>query len=708
MAASFNRAGIRHRNINTFIYKQLDLKSSAFRLVRLFKGCPSADIECELIYTTLDENVIPYEAVSYTWGTSVKESSIELNGKKFMVTYNLSHLLKNIRKTKEDRYIWVDAIAINQYDKSERRHQVQRMQAIYRGAESVIFYLGPEAPSTGILMESLNILQRHISGCRWASDDERWKTVWEEIQNKLQLYHGATYFKDIQRRGLEELLERPWFRRVWILQEVANARKALVHSGTTSVHAQIFAMAPTLLEVDLDSHAAAVFALMPTYSGRTPRKPRGGNLGSMLLDFSRSEASDPRDKIFALLGLCEDQQAGKRIIPDYTQTHQDVVCATVNYITHGKLFIPRDSEMCSDITVEQVNVDEIGELIDFDEIPIGKLVDVDEIWYLSHFRHTGTLRRPFETADSVKVNKIERISLLLRHGTTSRPFQNGTPESRLDGCIACVALVRKLETIMEIYIRLHGDIVVWVRQEDLYPVLFFASKPSLGRLIRQQLKGQDVRTEQLLHKLRQTINWNSQYDSLEDYLPSYFFQGSTRKCIIRVLLEHGNTTDRVDKWAQLYMAVLSGETEIVELLLERNPGEFDTPCESANRAFEAATSHDRRHRQPIVRCLLEKGVKIMVVLRNDFEPLCDPLSMALQLVTHLEISIREYYASNAWNYGMTKNSIENSLQRRDHRIDDDHTNHTELQIEIAPPFLTLIFLRGRFVPATVISLDEIL
>ncbi|KAI1359616.1 heterokaryon incompatibility protein-domain-containing protein [Xylaria arbuscula] len=315
--------------MDTFRYQPLDLNSSAFRVIHLFKGPTGSDIKCELINTTLDDEVISYEAVSYTWGSPEKEFSIRLDGMKFKVTANLWYLLGTIRKAEVDRYLWVDAIAINQDDKLERGHQVQRMQAIYSRAERVLFYLGEETAQISALMESLVLLQRHVSGRMWASNDERWGAAWETIQSR----HDASANEVTQRQGFEELLRRPWFRRAWILQEVANARSALVICGTSSIRAQIFAMAPKFLGVNLDSHASAVFDLMPTHFGDKSRKTREGRLLSTLLDFRGSEASDPYDKIYALLGLCKEEGAKQWIIPDYTQDESDVIYTTVCFIS---------------------------------------------------------------------------------------------------------------------------------------------------------------------------------------------------------------------------------------------------------------------------------------------------------------------------------------------------------------------------------------
>lgn len=57
-----------------------------------------------------------------------------------------------------------------------------------------------------------------------------------------------------QRKGIKLLLERPWFQRVWILQEVANAKAAVVYAGTKSVSARIFTLAPLLTRVQPEPH----------------------------------------------------------------------------------------------------------------------------------------------------------------------------------------------------------------------------------------------------------------------------------------------------------------------------------------------------------------------------------------------------------------------------------------------------------------------
>ncbi|KAI0431688.1 heterokaryon incompatibility protein-domain-containing protein [Xylaria sp. FL1042] len=647
-----------------FRYQQLDLRSSAFRLIRLLKAPPYASIECELIYVKLDENVIPYEAVSYTWGTSVRPLSIKLDGKRFMVTLNLWHLLDNVRKPEEDRYLWVDAIAINQDDDLERGHQVRRMKAIYSGAERVLFYLGEESATTSILMESLFMLQRDISGGRWAPGDERWKTAWENVQRKLELTYGTTS-KDVQLRGLEELLKRPWFRRVWILQEVANARRALVCCGAISVRAQVFAMAPILLRVDLDYHVESVFQLMPTFSGKNLQETRSRNLCSALLGFRGSESSDPRDKIFALLGLCGGQYPDPNswIVPDYTQTESEVIHITASYIMGES-----DKQYLLEIDELQRETSHLKSEMDLQSAPDLLPSNIDQfLWDLAHSSdrymeillakilskmNIEVLRsflgrrenkipinpRMLEAVELGKSNKLERVSLLFQHGRFSEPFPfasvpDASVKHKTNWCHTCISFVEKFETMMEIYGWSHGDVAVWIQQEHLYPFLFFASKPFLGRLLLHLLKVKDIKTSQLLHKAQQIVDWEKGFQEVDieddprEYV-NYSAPTIGRGEILRVLVEHHfNPILGIEVWTQLFLAILTRETEMVELVLGMSLELYHTPCESANFAFHLAIGY---HHELITQCLLEGGVKIQLGYRVDrLNRHCDPFSLAL-------------------------------------------------------------------------------
>ncbi|KAI2472423.1 HET-domain-containing protein [Annulohypoxylon bovei var. microspora] len=312
-----------------FKYDQLYLDRLAFRLVRLQKGS-WGEIECEIIHTTLDDNVIPYEAVSYRWGSPMKTASIILQGGRLNVTSNLYLILRDLRDSETDRYLWIDAICINQEDVDERGHQVGRMKDIYSRAERVIFFIGRPTKFTDILMAALSELQSVTSGNNWGYGDDRWDEAWADIQGRLENRHR--YARRLFHRALVYLMEQSWFRRVWILQEVGNARSAIVHCGKAFVSARVFAVTPRLLEIKPSSHCQAVFDLMPGPSRKPSRLDR--DLYSLLRKFSGAEAQEERDKVYALLGMCRNRKGKDDLIPNYLNPIGDVICDTISYIWH--------------------------------------------------------------------------------------------------------------------------------------------------------------------------------------------------------------------------------------------------------------------------------------------------------------------------------------------------------------------------------------
>ena len=71
------------------------------------------------------------------------------------VVPNLASTLCTLRKCNNKRLVWCDSICINQSDVVEHLEQVQRMSDIYRYAKRVVVWLGPEAPWTGLVMETV-------------------------------------------------------------------------------------------------------------------------------------------------------------------------------------------------------------------------------------------------------------------------------------------------------------------------------------------------------------------------------------------------------------------------------------------------------------------------------------------------------------------------------------------------------------------------
>jgi len=138
------------------------------------------------------------------------------------------------------------------------------MGNIYSQANRVILWLGPATYNINVLIDSLKQLQEESikhAYKDWKLTDKRWIDLWSLIQPTLRSQHPGLVTQ--QCKGMECLLGRPWFKRVWILQEVANARAAIVCSGTKFISARIFTLIPLLIGTKLEPHCQAVLDIMP-------------------------------------------------------------------------------------------------------------------------------------------------------------------------------------------------------------------------------------------------------------------------------------------------------------------------------------------------------------------------------------------------------------------------------------------------------------
>lgn len=295
----------------TFQYEPLDAGPSSFRVLRLLPIL-SSTIKCELEQRSLLD-CEPYEALSYVWGSDEKVEEILVNGESLWITDSLHTALRYLALSDRHRVLWVDGICIDQNNTSEKSQQVQSMKAIFSQAENVVFWLGKATPDVRVFMRCLRPLQASLVAGEQAFDYAR--ASWLNSLDSHDLRDQAT-------AGLRTLLRRPWFRRVWILQEVANARSGLLCAGSMSISASVFAFATSLLEPDRRDAIAywqPVVDIMPGHMREKSWWSQNPDLYTLLLKFIGSEASDARDMLYALLGLSVHKHDRESITIDYAR-----------------------------------------------------------------------------------------------------------------------------------------------------------------------------------------------------------------------------------------------------------------------------------------------------------------------------------------------------------------------------------------------------
>ena len=298
---------------------------SGYRIIILERGDPSDNrtLHCRLNHiSSLDDH--DYEALSYAWGTNTSSNLAEIrcNGLEFWIQPNLEAALKRLRSPDHKRVIWVDAICINQADPSEKASQVLKMRDIYAKARQVIVWLGDDDESDKEAFDFLNWLATSL-GQNEEEDHVGRRQQWLQIQREkiLEIEHTIA------------LLQRPWFTSTWVVQEVASAQKAILVYGRKTISWEHFWTATSRLWDPLFEHSVPleIFrAQRNIWAIESAKRSVNGmsvlSLHKILLATHFNDCSDPRDKIFAVLGLATDWLEKGGLDPDYrpTTTAEDV------------------------------------------------------------------------------------------------------------------------------------------------------------------------------------------------------------------------------------------------------------------------------------------------------------------------------------------------------------------------------------------------
>jgi hypothetical protein len=307
-----------------YVYKPLELGTS-IRILELQPGEDDDLIDCEL--STVDLNRAPqYEALSYTWGKMTDTRVISCSGKKLNIPVHLRDALLHIRHTSRIKYLWADAACIDQSNIPERGHQVRIMGSIYAGAERVLVWLGDDHfeyfddRDNSLTALALKFLSLAIEEPGLPEYNPTARLRLDEFDDDL------TYFLT----SIAKLSHRPYFSRLWVLQEVGLGKSVVALLGNKEVDfVLILRILASLVDEDyltmhfgIQGSTPVTFSLFPTL-----RKAVYGNSDDEELDFldlllttQFQMASDPRDYIYALLGHPSALIKGRLIVdPDYTK-----------------------------------------------------------------------------------------------------------------------------------------------------------------------------------------------------------------------------------------------------------------------------------------------------------------------------------------------------------------------------------------------------
>jgi len=102
-----------------------------------------------------------YEAISYVWGEPILEFPVYnvSDGTQLFVTRNLHCALRQLRHAVSVRWLWADAICIDQRNDQEKAKQIPFMVKISRNAKRVLAWLHE---GDGIIKRGLHFI-KHLS-----------------------------------------------------------------------------------------------------------------------------------------------------------------------------------------------------------------------------------------------------------------------------------------------------------------------------------------------------------------------------------------------------------------------------------------------------------------------------------------------------------------------------------------------------------------
>lgn len=294
-------------------YKALDTSKQEVRILRLHGSiqtkCTTGDpiqpassseaIHGSISHVPLSE-LQNFVALSYTWGKPEKSHSLLVDGKRIPITKNLHKVLQHLGRKTEFAHVWIDAVCINQKDVKEKASQIQLLSRIFQSAREVVSWIGVHDDQSSFLFA-------HIRG---HSLEDIMAQTFGEVQKRVNA-------------ALTALSKRPYWTRVWILQEFAVAKRVRIMCADDLVDSDLIdALASKFMRQREQSELLEVTPyLAMDLARRRHHEKRPVGLLEMLITMASAyensfdrvirrafQSTDIIDQIYGLLGLVDDQK----------------------------------------------------------------------------------------------------------------------------------------------------------------------------------------------------------------------------------------------------------------------------------------------------------------------------------------------------------------------------------------------------------------
>lgn len=311
------------------------------------------------------------------YGTTYREKKkqrtlrMRVDGADFYITENLHGALRQMRLESKVRLLWADAICINQADDEEKSVQVAMMSQIYQGGFQTLAWLGEadhrtrkafaflkdcanRASETTSLSSQSEQSETEVSSQFEQSEPEvpsqteqsepevssQTEQSEPEVSSQSEQSEPEAISRNSERPGfaaicrrrttwdmfaweslrasVESIIRRPYFRRTWIIQEIAISKRVLFMCGKFDITwidlAEGFWEKPFVV-LDQDSFIALHYIWTSLYEY---------DLMEVAMIASPTQASDSRDKLYSVLGLVPDSEMTAAVTVNYNKSPEEV------------------------------------------------------------------------------------------------------------------------------------------------------------------------------------------------------------------------------------------------------------------------------------------------------------------------------------------------------------------------------------------------
>jgi hypothetical protein len=226
----------------------------------------------------------------------------------------LHSFLQAMKPTSVTKSRTKSALCINQDDVLERNHQVNLMSRIYLQANFVLSWLGYEAEDSSLALSFPYIAP------------------------------GSYHLEDTHRDAVTALCRRPYWKRLWIVQETMLAKDIILLCDRTLCtwleFGEILRRAGYWTGVGITTRlpACVAFYRRHAYADISSDFRTFRNISNFLGPVGELECVDPRDRVFGLLGLLakSDTATLGALEADYSMSREDLLLGMLEYMRTSK------------------------------------------------------------------------------------------------------------------------------------------------------------------------------------------------------------------------------------------------------------------------------------------------------------------------------------------------------------------------------------